>query len=64
MQSVRKTCLKMALVIVYIIGVGITAVCMCIYYFLIGRRRERPENTFWCSPHGYEPDADNSLRQS
>jgi hypothetical protein len=63
-KTTQKILLPLFLFIVYIVGVGITAILVLIFNWRIIEKNNRVKNTFWLKAEGYEADFNNSLRQS
>jgi hypothetical protein len=63
-KTIQKFLLPLFLFIVYIFGVGITAILVMIFNQKIIKKSNRAKDTFWLETEGYEADFNNSLRQS
>lgn len=63
-KIIQKTLIAISLVIVYIVGFGITLVFVVVFNRRLLRREYSTENTFWNKAVGYEVDIDESMRQS
>jgi len=59
-KTVQKILITISLLLIYIIGIGVTAFCA----MLFNRRIPKEKNTFWIEAKGYECDIDDCMRQS
>ncbi len=53
------------LVVLYVVGVGVTAIALRLWHILSGRGRSPSESgTFWKDASGYQATLENAVRQS
>jgi len=63
-KTVQKILITISLLLIYIIGIGVTAFCAMLFNRRIPNQRHKEKNTFWIEAKGYECDIDDCMRQS
>lgn len=63
-RTIQKISTVICLIVVYIVGFGMTLVIAMIFNRRLLRRKKATESSFWNKAEGYEFDVNESMRQS
>ena len=63
-RLIQKILLSVSLIILYILGLGLTRLYLSVFNRNILVKRYKKNDTFWKEAAGYQPDADDVLRQA
>jgi len=63
-RVVQNILVTLLLTMIYIVGIGITRICIVIFNRRILIAPHKDKETFWQKAEGYEMDLENSVRQS
>ncbi len=63
-KIIQKILITIFLIIIYIVGIGITAIFVMIFNRRILRKEYKGKNTFWNEAKEYGADINISMRQS
>ena len=63
-RVIQKIVVAFSLPVVYFLGLGITLIFIALFNRKIITSPSKVDNTFWVMAEGYQPDIEDSFRQS
>lgn len=63
-RIIQKILITLSLTVVYFLGLGITLIFIALFNRKIITSPSKDDNTFWVGAEGYQPDIEDSFRQS
>ena len=63
-RIMQKALITILLIIIYIVGIGVTSLFAIIFKRQILKEKSKGKNSFWKEAKDYEADFNSSLRQS
>jgi cytochrome c biogenesis protein CcdA len=63
-RIIQKILITVSLTVVYFIGLGVTLIFVALFNRKILTNCSKEDYTFWVTASGYQPDIEDSLRQS
>ncbi|MFH1397725.1 MAG: hypothetical protein ABIH27_04160 [Candidatus Omnitrophota bacterium] len=63
-RIIQKILITVSLTVVYFLGMGITLIFIALFNRKIITKPSKDDHTFWVGAEGYQPDIEDSFRQS
>jgi len=63
-RIIQKILITFSLTVVYFLGLGITLIFIALFNRKIITSPDKDDYTFWVEAEGYQPDIEDSFRQS